>query len=322
MSKNIKKIARQVIDFEIDALKKLKNSIGKSFEEAVNEIVNCKGKVIFCGVGKSYLISLKISSTLSSVGCPSFSINANDCSHGDLGSITRRDLLVFLSNSGNTDELKPVIQFANRYKIKMIGITSKKKSILYNNSDVKLLIPEVREAALNLVPTSSTTEFLSLGDSLAVACLSIKNFNRKKYKILHPSGNISNQLKTVEDLMLSKKAIPFINEESSMKKALNIISQKKLGVLIARNNKKLTTGIITDGQIRRSSQKTGDLSNLKVKNIMTKNPISVNKDTLAAKSLTIMSDKKITSLCVHKNKMRKKTIGILHIHHILNANIH
>ena len=121
--------------------------------------------------------------------------------------------------------------------------------------------------------------------------------------------------------MISKKAIPFINEESSMKKALNIISQKKLGVLIARNKNNLTTGIITDGQIRRSSQKTGDLSNLKVKNIMTKNPISVDKDTIAAKSLTIMSDKKITSLCVHKNNMKKKTIGILHIHHILNSNI-
>ena len=317
----LSKIGKKVIELEISALKKLQKSINKSFDKAVGAITNCKGKVILCGVGKSFLIGQKISSTLSSVGCPSFSINANECSHGDLGSISVKDILILLSNSGDTEELKPVIKYANRFKITLIGITSKKNSILFKASDIKLLIPEVKEAALSLVPTSSSTEILALGDSLAVATLNIKKFNKKKYKILHPAGNISNKLKTVEDLMISNKGVPLINENSGMKRALDLISKKKLGVLLAINKKKLTTGIITDGQIRRYNQKKGSVSNLKVRDIMTKNPISVDKDTLAEKGLSIMSEKKITSLCVHKNKNKKRTIGILHIHHILSANI-
>lgn len=319
--KNLKKIAKEVIDLEIQALRKLKKSINISFEKAVNAIINCKSKVIVCGVGKSYLIASKVSSTMSSIGCASFAINANECSHGDLGSISRKDVLIIISNSGNTDELKPVLQYANRFKIKLIGITSRKNSFLYKAADIKLLIPIVKEAALSLVPTSSTTEQIALGDCLAVAALNVKNFSKNKYKILHPSGSISNQLKTVEDLMISKKGIPFINENTLMRKALSLITNKKLGVLIAVNGKKITTGIITDGQIRRSSQKKGDLSKLRVKDIMTRNPISVEKDTLAAKGLSIMSENKITSLCVYSKKKRNKTIGIIHIHHILNANI-
>jgi len=320
-NKNSIKIAKKVLDLEMLALKKLKKSINNSFEKAVDAIISCKSKIIICGVGKSYLIASKVSSTMSSVGCPSFSINANECSHGDLGSISRKDVLIIISNSGNTEELKPVIQYANRYKINLIGITSKKNSLLYKASDIKLLIPEVKEAALSLVPTSSTTEQIALGDCLAVAALIRKNFNKKNFKILHPHGSLGSQLKTVEDLMISKKGIPFVSDNTSMKIALKLITQKKLGVLIALNSRNLTTGIITDGQIRRSSQKNSDLLRLRVKDVMTKNPISVDKNMLAAKSLAIMSDKKITSLCVHKNNFKKKTIGILHIHHILKANI-
>ena len=183
--KNTIKIAKNVIDLEIQALKKLKKSINKSFEEAVNAIVSCKSKVVVCGVGKSFLIASKVSSTMSSIGCPSFSINANECSHGDLGSITRKDVLILISNSGNTEELKPVIQYVNRFKITLIGITSKKNSLLYKASDIKLLIPEVKEAALSIVPTSSTTEQIAIGDCLAVAALNIKKFNKKKFKLLH-----------------------------------------------------------------------------------------------------------------------------------------
>ncbi len=315
------KIAKNVLDLEISALRKLRVSIGSSFNHAVNTIINCKSKIVLCGVGKSFLVASKISSTMSSVGCASFSINANECSHGDLGSITKRDILIIISNSGNTAELKPVIQFANRHKISLIGITSNKKSILYKAADIKLLIPEVKEAALSIVPTSSTTEQMAIGDCLAVAALNLKKFNRKKFKMYHPHGSLGQQLKTVEDLMISKNGIPFIDENSNMKSALKLISKKKLGVLIALNKKKMTTGIITDGQIRRSMEKKDNLTHLKVLNIMTKNPISVDKDTLAAKGLSIMADKKITSLCVHKKGNIKKTIGILHVHHILNANI-
>ena len=318
---NYKKIAKDVISLEIQALKKLKNSINNSFNQAVNAIVKCKSKTILCGVGKSYLIASKIAATLSSVGCPSFALSASDCSHGDLGSISKKDILILISNSGETEELKPVIQYANRNKITLIGIVSKKNSILYKASDIKLFIPEVKEAALEIVPTSSTCEQLAIGDCLAVASLNKKKFNKKNFKEFHPSGTLGAKLKTVEDIMISGKGIPFINENSNMKKALNIITKKKLGMLVVINKKKLTTGIITDGQIRRSSQKNNNLVNLLVKNVMTKNPISVDKDILAAKGLSIMSDKKITSLCVHKNKKIKKTIGVLHIHNIIGANI-
>ena len=319
--KNLNKIATNVLNLEILALKKLKKLLNKSFDKAVQAIVNCKSKVIICGVGKSYLVASKISSTMSSVGCASFSINANECSHGDLGSISRKDVLIIISNSGDTEELKPVIQYANRYKVLLIGITSRKYSTLYKASDIKLLIPQVKEAALSLVPTSSTTEQMAIGDCLAVAALNLKNFSRKNFKQLHPHGSLGNQLRTVEDLMIEKSDIPFINENSGMKKALGIITKKKLGLLIAISKNKQTTGIITDGQIRRSIQKETNLKDLKVRDIMTKNPVSVDKETLAVKALSIMSEKKITSLCVHKNFNKKKTIGILHIHHILNANI-
>ena len=320
-TKNHKKIAYEVIDLEIQALKKLKKSINNSFDQAVNAIVKCQSKVILCGVGKSYLIASKIAATLSSVGCPSFSISANDCSHGNLGSISKKDLLILISNSGETQEIKPVIKYANRNKITLIGIVSKKNSLLYRASDIKLNIPEVKESGLGIVPTSSTSEQLAIGDCLAVAALNKKRFNRQNFKEFHPSGSLGAKLKTVEDLMMSGSKIPFINENSSMKKALTIITKKKLGILIATNKKKLTTGIITDGQIRRSSQKNKSLIELSVKKVMTKNPISVDKDMLAVKSLAVMSENKITSLCVHKKNSRGKTIGVLHIHNILDGNI-
>ena len=320
-SNTYKKIAHQVIDLEIQALKKLRKSINRSFDQAVNAIVKCQSKIIFCGVGKSYLIASKIAATFSSVGCPSFSISANDCSHGNLGSISKKDLLILISNSGETQELKPVIKYANRNRITLIGIVSKKNSLLYRASDIKLNIPEVKEAGLGIVPTSSTSEQLAIGDCLAIAALNKKRFKKHNFKEFHPSGSLGTKLKTVEDLMLSGSKIPFINENSNMKKALKLITEKKLGFLIAINKKKYTTGIITDGQVRRESEKNNSLVQLSVKKIMTKNPISVDKDMLAAKSLGIMSEKKITSLCVHKKNRPKKTIGVLHIHNILDENI-
>ena len=224
---NYKKIAKNVIDLEIQALKKLKNSISDSFDQAVNAIVKCQSKTILCGVGKSYLIASKIAATLSSVGCPSFALSASDCSHGDLGSISKKDILILISNSGETDELKPVIQYANRNKIMLIGIVSKKNSILYKASDVKLFIPEVKEAGLEIVPTSSTCEQLAIGDCLAVASLNKKKFNKKNFKEFHPSGTLGTKLKTAEDIMISGNGIPFIYENSNMKKALNLITKKK-----------------------------------------------------------------------------------------------
>jgi arabinose-5-phosphate isomerase len=316
-----KKIAKDVIELEINALRKLKNSISGSFNDAVDVIVKCQSKVIICGVGKSGLIGAKIAATLSSVGTPSFSLSANDCSHGDLGSISKKDVLILISYSGSSEELKNIIKYANRNKITLIGIMSKKNSFLYKASDIKLLIPEVVEAGLGMVPTSSTINQLSIGDALAVASLNKKNISKKDFKKFHPSGSLGARLKTVEDLMLIKEKIPFINEDSTMKVALKIITLKKLGTLIVRNKQGNTTGIITDGQIRRVVQKNNYLNDLKVKTVMTKNPIKISKDVLAIKALSIMNENKITLLCIYNLQKKKKTIGIIHIHNILEAGI-
>ena len=320
---NFKNIAKDVIDTEINSLKKLKRGINITFNKAVEAILNCKnGKIIISGVGKSGLIARKIASTLSSVGTPSFFVDASSCSHGDLGQISSNDVLILISFSGETEELKNIIQHSSRNKkITLIGITSKKNSLLYKASDIKLLIPEVKEAGPgSIVPTSSTITQLSIGDALSIATMKYKKFGKLDFKKLHPSGTLGTKLKTVEDIMLTGNKIPFINENIGMKTALKIITKKKLGVLVVRN-KRQTTGIITDGQIRRASEKNKDLQSLTVKKVMTKNPISINKNELAAKALSIMNIKKITSLCVYDYPNKRKTIGILHIHNILSANI-
>ena len=321
MKKNFINIAKNVIDLEIKGLIKLKKFITPSFNDAVRAVANCQSKVILAGVGKSGLIASKISATLSSVGTPSFSLSANDCSHGNLGSISKKDVLILISYSGVSEELKNIIKYANRNKITLVGIVSKKNSILYRAADIKLYIPEVVEAGLGIVPTSSTINQLSIGDALAVATLNKKKISKKDFKKFHPSGSLGAKLKTVEDLMLTKDRIPFIKENATMKEALNTITKKKLGFLIAKNNKGDTTGIITDGTVRRTSQRSKDLHNLPVKKVMTLNPISVDKESLAEKALALMNEKKITSLCIHSKKNKKKTIGIIHIHNILEANV-
>ncbi len=321
MMKNFTGIGKKVIDLEIEALKKTKNSIGKSFNEAVDVISKCQSKVILCGVGKSGLIASKISATLSSVGTPSFTISASDSSHGDLGSLSKKDILILISYSGNTEELKNIIQYANRNRIKLIGIMSKKNSILYKNSNIKLLIPEVKESGYGIVPTSSTTSQLAMGDAIAISLMQRKRFGKLDFKKFHPSGTLANKLKTVEDLMLVKNKIPFINENESLEKTIKSINSKKLGVVIIRNRKNETTGIFTDGDIKRAIQRRKNIKGLIIKNLMTKKPISIDKDLLAAKAMEIMNRLKITSLCVHNKTNKKKTIGILHIHNLLSADI-
>ena len=318
--KNFISIAKDVINLEIKALQKLKKNINNSFNQAVKQIAKCQSKVILCGVGKSGLIASKIAATLASVGTPSFSISASEASHGDLGMISKKDILILISNSGQTSELKNIIQYANRNKILLIGMVSKKDSILYKTSDIKLLLPNAIEAG-GIIPTSSTTSQLALGDALAIATMNYKKFGKLDFKKLHPAGNIGSQLRTVEDIMLTGNKIPFVEENLNMKKALNILTKKKLGFLLIKNKKQITTGIITDGQIRRFNEKKANLFHLSVKNIMTKNPISIDKDALAVKALGLMNEKKITSLCVHNKKNRQKTIGILHIHTLLQSSI-
>ncbi len=312
--------ANNVINLEIKALQKLKKSINSSFSEAVIKIAKCQSKVILCGVGKSGLIASKIAATLASVGTPSFSLAASEASHGDLGMISKNDILIIISNSGQTNELKNIIQFTNRNKIFLIGIVSKKDSVLYKAADIKLLIPQVIEAE-NIIPTSSTTSQLALGDALAICSMKYKKFGKLDFKKLHPAGSLGAQLRTVEDIMLTGNKIPFINESLNMKKGLQILSRKKLGFLLIQDKQRRTKGIITDGQIRRFNEKKENLFNLSAKEIMTKNPISIDKDSLAVKALSLMNEKKITSLCVHNKKNKLKTIGILHIHTLLKSSI-
>ena len=313
-------IAKNVIDLEIKALQSLKKNINKSFTEAVYEIANCQSKVILCGVGKSGLIASKIAATLASVGTPSFSLLASEASHGDLGMISKKDILILISNSGETTELKNIIQYAKRNKILLIGIVSKKESTLYKSSDIKLLIPKVNEAG-GIVPTASTTAQLALGDSLAIAAMKFKKFDRLDFKKLHPAGSLGAQLKTVEDIMIRGNKIPFVKENLKMNKALKILTKKNLGILIVLNKRNQTIGIITDGQIRRSSEKKIDFRLLPVKKVMTKKPVFIDKNELAAKALSIMNSRKITSLIVNNKEKPEKTIGVIHIHTILQSNI-
>jgi len=318
MKNEINEIGKEVIDLQIKALKKLKSSINNSFNDAVNAILKCKSKVIICGVGKSGRIASKISATLSSVGTPSFSISANDCSHGDLGRITNQDILILISYSGNTDELKNIIKYAKSNKILLIGIVSNKNSSLYKSAKIKLFIPEVKESGYGIVPTSSTTAQLSLGDALSIALMKKKKFSKLDFKKFHPAGSLGQKLKTASDLMLTKNRIPFVNENEVMKNALKILNKKRLGFLVVVNNQGLNTGVFTDGDLKRLMQKKRSIDNLKIKLFMTKKPYTVEKNMLITEILTQMNKRKITNVCVFGKENKKKTIGVIHIHNLLN----
>ncbi len=313
-------IGKDVINLEIKALQNLKKNINHSFNNAVIQISKCTSKVILCGVGKSGLIAAKIASTFASVGTPSFYLSASEASHGDLGMISKKDILILISNSGETQELKNIIQFANRNKILLIGIVSKKESILYKAADIKLLTPKVIEAG-GIIPTASTTSQLALGDALAISTMNFKKFDKLDFKKLHPAGSLGAQLKTVEDIMITGRNIPFVNENIQMSKALNILTEKKLGILIVRDKNKKTVGIITDGQIRRFSEKNYKFQSLPVKKVMTIKPIFIDKNELAAKALSLMNRKKITSIIVVNKNKPSITIGVIHVHTILQSNI-
>ena len=311
-------IGKNVIELQIKALKKLKNHLDKSFDDAVKAIINCKSKVIICGVGKSGIIASKISATLSSVGTPSFTVSASDCSHGDLGRITKKDILILISNSGNTSELKNIIKYAKLYKVFLIGIVSNVNSTLYKTSNIKLFLPSVKESGHGIVPTSSTINQLSIGDALAIALMEKKKFGKLDFKKFHPQGSLGNKLKVASDLMLTKNKIPFINENQTMKKALKIINLKRLGFLVATNTQGLTTGVFTDGDLKRLMRKSRKIDNLKIKNFMTKKPFVVEENMLASEILSQMNKKKITNVCIYNKKNKHKTIGVLHIHDLLN----
>ena len=315
--------AKQSANIQINELKKIKKVFNKSFVKAIDLILNCKGKVIFAGVGKSGLIARKISATFSSVGVPSFFCDPAQALHGDMGQIEKKDILIIFSYSGNTSELSNMLKYANRYRIKIIGVASKPDSILLKASDIRLILPKVKEAdKTGMVPTSSTSLTLLLGDCLATTVIHQKKFSKEKFKVFHPGGNIGSSLLLAKDIMLTGNKMPIVNYKKSVKQALKVMNQKKLGIIVITKNK-FIKGLVTDGDFRRELRNYSNNDNLN--KFMTKSPFVVNENMTASKALALMNEKKITSLLVvsdrdltKKNQVLK---GIIHIHILLQNGI-
>tara|TARA_B100001093_G_scaffold136106_1_gene128664 strand:- start:10630 stop:11607 length:978 start_codon:yes stop_codon:yes gene_type:complete len=320
---NYIRIAKKAAQIQISELKKINKIFNKSFIRSIELISECKGKVVAAGIGKSGIIARKVSATLSSVGISSFYLNPGEANHGDLGQIEKKDILLVFSYSGNTSEITNMLKFANRFNIKVIGVASKKDSLLLKASDISILLPQVKEAdPTGMVPTTSTSITLLFGDCLAVALMNKIKFSKDKFKIFHPGGNIGQTLLLVKDIMITGNKLPVININKNISDAIKVINNKKLGlVVILKNN--TVKGILTDGDARRSIK---DFSkNEKIDKFMTLNPFFVTENTPASKALSIMNEKKITSLLVVSDKdLNKKNLrlkGIIHIHSLLKFGI-
>lgn len=320
---NYIKSANKSASIQINELKKIKKVFNKSFIRAVDLILNCKGKIIFAGIGKSGLIARKVSATFSSIGIPSFFCHPSEALHGDMGQIDKKDLLIIFSYSGNTSELDNMLKFANRFKIKVIGVASKAESNLIKASDVKLILPKVKEAdIINMVPTSSTSITLLLGDCLATTVMYQRKFSKDKFKVFHPGGNIGNSLLLAKDIMVTNEKMPMINYKKSFRDALKEMNKKKLGIVVIVKNK-IIKGLVTDGDLRRELKNKSLGQNLN--KFMSKNPLVVGENMPAAKALSFCNEKKITSLLVVSEndlkKKNKKLRGIIHIHFLLQNGI-
>ncbi len=323
IKKNYISLAKKSAEIQIKELKKVSKVFNSSFSNAVDLILKCKGKIIFAGIGKSGLIARKISATFSSVGIPSFFCDPAQALHGDMGQIEKKDILIIFSYSGNTSELNNMLKYANRFRIKIIGVASKAESVLMKASDIKIILPKVKEADLTgMVPTSSTSITLLLGDCLATTVMSQRNFSKEKFKVFHPGGNIGNSLLLAKDIMVTGSKMPVINYKKTFKEAIKIMNQKKLGIIVLTKNR-FITGLLTDGDLRRELNKISSKTNLK--NFTNKNPMTVNENMPASKALSIMNEKKITSLLVVSdkdfNKSKKILKGIIHIHFLLQNGV-
>jgi len=314
---NYIKIGKKSANIQIAELKKINKVFNKSFVKAVDVLANCKGKVICAGVGKSGLIARKVSATLSSIGVPSFFCDPGTARHGDMGQIEKKDVLLIFSYSGNSEELSDMLNFANRFSIRIIGIASSKNSILLKASDIKLLLPKVREADLtSIVPTSSTTITLVLGDSLCTAIQHKKRFSKEIFKRFHKGGSLGKKLLLVKDIMVTGKKVPVIDRRKTIAQAAKVISAKKLGLVLITKKGKVSS-IVTDGDCRRGLARYSKSD--KVEKMATKNPLKIDEDTTAYKALSIMNQKKITSLVVSSKSGKIK--GICHIHGLLSHGI-
>ena len=310
------KDAIEVINTEISGVKKLSKKINKSFSDAIIALSKNKGRVIITGIGKSGHIASKIASTMSSTGTPAQFCHSTEMSHGDLGIIDKKDILIIISNSGNSSELIDVIHFAKKNSVQTIGISSNKESELMRLSTYPIVLPKVNEAcAIGMAPTSSTTITLVLGDAICVALMKLKKFNLDKYRNIHPGGSLGTSLLRVSKIMHKSKKMPLVQEESKMKDVIIEMTKKAFGHVGVINKAHKLVGIITDGDLRRHLN--GKFLEKKAKEIMTKKPKMIFDDELMLSALHVMNQNKITCLFISNKLLPKKPIGIIHIHDCL-----
>ena len=309
--------AIKTIETEIEGLKSLLDSFGDDYIRAIDLILNCKGRVIISGMGKSGHIANKIAATMSSTGTPTFFVHPGEASHGDLGMIGKDDVVILLSNSGETKELKDIIYYCKRFEIPIIGFIRRLESELTKESTIAFVLPSIAEANSVNAPTTSTTMTLALGDAFAVSLLEAKEFNSEKFSTFHPGGKLGSAFLKVKDLMRSHKDIPLVNIDQNMSEVLLEMTSKHLGCAGVIDNSGKLAGIVTDGDLRRHLE--DGLLNKTAVEIMTKNPITSDPAMLAAEAIGIMNAKSITSLLVLKDD--KTVVGVLHLHDCLRVGI-
>ena len=309
--------AISTIDIEITALNELKNLLDESLTKALDMIENTQGRVIITGMGKSGHIGKKIAASLASTGTPSFFMHPAEASHGDLGMVTDNDLIIAISNSGESRELIDILNYSKRFGIKLISITKNPESSLGKAGDIVLRLPLSKEACpLGLAPTSSTTATLVLGDILTVAMIERRGFSKAQFNQRHPGGKLGSILQRVKDMMHKDTEIPILKETATINEIILEMTSKRLGCVGFVNKNNDFCGMFTDGDLRRCLN--ADLKNAKAFEIMTKNPIVVNPEMFASEAIKIMNEKKITNLFVIENN---KAIGVIHIHDLLKAGI-
>lgn len=309
--------AIRTIDREIDTIIKLKNSLDDNFTKALDAMQSAKGRIIITGMGKSGHIGKKIAASLASTGTPSFFVHPAEASHGDLGMITEDDVVIAISNSGESKELIDILNYCKRFGIKLISITKNPESSLGKAGDIVLLLPNNGEACpLGLAPTSSTTATLVLGDILTAGLIERKGFTKADFNARHPGGKLGSILQRVSDLMHVGNEMPLLNEDADMQKVLLEMTSKRLGCVGFTNKDGELTGMLTDGDLRRCL--SVQVFDKKAIDLMTKNPKTITKDTMASEAMKILHDKKITNIFVVENS---KPIGVLHIHDLLNNGV-
>ncbi len=323
MEKNkINELAKKVLDIEANSILKLKNNIGEDFDHAIDIIMNCKGRIIVTGMGKSGHIGRKIAATLTSTGTPSYFLHPAESTHGDSGIITRNDVVIAISNSGETQELLNLLPLIKRFGVPMIGMTGNMSSTLANASDAVLDVSVEREACpLNKAPTASTTATLAMGDALAVCLLENRGFTKEDFLLFHPSGALGKGFTyKVSDLMLTDTdKLPIAKESDSFANTIKLISEKKLGMAMIVNDKGVLTGVLTDGDIRRTLIKYENIRPLLARDVMSENPKRISKTDYGAAALHLMEKYSITTLAVVDEN--DKPIGVIHIHDLLKAGV-